>query len=75
MLGQPFLDGLRLVEATAVADGPCYLLTIIPAPYCKKHGKRPDIVAFAGDVTAAAIGAIADMVIVLGRRTLLTSGF
>src|SRR4029079_16641340 len=25
---------------------PCYLLTIIPAPYFKKHGGRPGIVAF-----------------------------
>src|SRR5580765_4240703 len=54
---------------------PCYLLTIIPAPYFKKHGKRPGIVAFVDGVTAAAIGAIAGAVIVLGRRTLLTNGF
>jgi chromate transporter len=41
---------------------PCYLLTIIPAPYFKKHGKRPAIVAFVDGVTAAAIGAIAGAV-------------
>jgi chromate transporter len=50
---------------------PCYLLTIIPAPYFKKHGKRPGIVAFVDGVTAAAIGAIAGAVIVLGRRQIL----
>ena len=50
---------------------PCYLLTIIPAPYFKKHGKRPGIVAFVDGVTAAAVGAIAGAVVVLGRRTLL----
>lgn len=49
---------------------PCYLLTIIPAPYFKKHGKRPGIVAFVDGVTAAAVGAIAGAVLVLGRRTI-----
>ena len=53
---------------------PCYLLTIIPAPYFKKHGKRPGIVAFVDGVTAAAVGAIAGAVVVLGRRTLLDGG-
>lgn len=37
---------------------PCYLLTIIPAPDFKQHGKRPGIVAFVDGVTAAAIGAL-----------------
>jgi chromate transporter len=54
---------------------PCYLFTIIPAPYFKKHGKRPGIVAFVDGVTAAAVGAIAGAVIVLGRRTLFAEGF
>lgn len=49
---------------------PCYLLTILPAPYFKKHGKRPGIVSFVNGVTAAAVGAIAGAVVVLGRRTL-----
>jgi chromate transporter len=49
---------------------PCYLLTILPAPYFKKHGKRPGIVAFVDGVTAAAIGAIAGACVVLGRRTI-----
>lgn len=38
---------------------PCYLFTILPAPYFKKHGKRPGIVAFVDGVTAAAVDAIA----------------
>lgn len=58
----------------AVAAGatflPCYLLTILPAPYFKKHGKRPAIVAFVDGVTAAAIGAIAGAVIVIGQRSI-----
>lgn len=54
---------------------PCYLLTIIPAPYFKKHGKRPGIVAFVDGVTAAAVGAIAGAVLVLGRRTIFADGW
>jgi chromate transporter len=54
---------------------PCYFLTILPAPYFKKHGKRPGIVVFVNGVTAAAIGAIAGAVLVLGRRTLFEDGW
>lgn len=50
---------------------PCYLFTIIPAPYFKKYGGRPDIAAFVNGVTAAAIGAITGAVIVLGRRSII----
>jgi chromate transporter len=50
---------------------PCYLLTIIPAPYFRKHGKRPGIVAFVDGCTAAAIGTIAGAVVVLGRRSIV----
>jgi chromate transporter len=50
---------------------PCYLFTVIPAPYFKKYGKRPGIVAFVDGVTAAAIGAITGAVIVLARRSLI----
>lgn len=47
---------------------PCYLFTILPAPYFKKYGKHPGIKAFIDGVTAAAIGAIAGAVCVLARR-------
>ena len=50
---------------------PCYLFTILPAPYMKKYGKRPSIVAFVDGVTAAAIGAIAGAVVVLARRSIV----
>lgn len=50
---------------------PCYLFTIIPAPYFKKYGKRPAIVAFVDGVTAAAVGAITGSVIVLARRSIV----
>jgi chromate transporter len=49
---------------------PCYIFTVIPAPYFKKYGKHPAIKAFVDGVTAAAIGAIAGAVFVLGKRTL-----
>ncbi len=49
---------------------PCYLFTVIPAPYFKKYGKHPAIRAFVDGVTAAAIGAIAGAVLVFGKRTL-----
>ncbi len=49
---------------------PCYLFTILPAPYFKKHGKRPAIVAFVDGVTAAAIGAISGAVVVIGQRAI-----
>lgn len=50
---------------------PCYLLTVGPAPYFKKHGKRPGLVAFIDGVTAAAVGAITGSVVVLAKRSLI----
>ncbi|WP_047197790.1 chromate transporter [Caldimonas brevitalea] len=58
------------VVAAVATFLPCYLLTVLPAPYFKKHGKRPAIVAFVDGVTAAAVGAIAGAVIVLGQRSI-----
>ncbi|MEA5464837.1 chromate transporter [Leptothoe sp. PORK10 BA2] len=59
------------VVATLATFLPCYLFTIIPAPYFKKHGKQPAVAAFVEGVTVAAIGAITGAVIVLGRRSLV----
>ncbi len=53
---------------------PCYLFTVLPAPYFRKYGKHPGIKAFVDGVTAAAIGAISGAVIVLGKRS-LTDGW
>ncbi|MBU6484248.1 MAG: chromate transporter [Betaproteobacteria bacterium] len=50
---------------------PCYLFTVIPAPYFKKYGKLPALIAFVDGVTAAAIGAISGAVIVLARRSII----
>ena len=57
--------------AAAATFLPCYLFTIIPAPYFRKHGKRPAIVAFVDGVTAAAIGTITGAAVVLGRRSIV----
>lgn len=71
-----FLTGLAGASVAALATFlPCYLLTIIPAPYFRKHGKRPGIVAFVDGVTAAAVGAIAGACVVLGRRTIFERGW
>jgi chromate transporter len=50
---------------------PCYLFTIIPAPYFRKYGKKPGLVAFIDGVTAAAIGTITGAVVVLGKRSIV----
>jgi len=50
---------------------PCYLFTILPAPYFKKYGKLPGILAFVDGVTAAAVGAITGAVIVLAKRSIV----
>ena len=50
---------------------PCYLFTIIPAPYFRKHGKKPAVIAFVDGCTAAAIGTITGAVVVLGKRSII----
>jgi chromate transporter len=57
--------------ASAATFLPAYVLTILPAPYFKKYGQVPSIAAFVDGVTAAAIGAIAGAVIVLGKRSIV----
>ena len=50
---------------------PCYLFTILSAPYFKRYGKLPGMVAFVDGITAAAIGAITGSVIVITRRSIV----
>jgi chromate transporter len=50
---------------------PCYLFTVIPAPYFKRYGKLPGVVAFVDGITAAAVGAIAGSVVIIAKRTLV----
>ncbi|TAM16884.1 MAG: chromate transporter, partial [Pandoraea sp.] len=50
---------------------PCYLFTVLPAPYFKKYGKLPAVRAFVDGITAAAVGAITGSVIVIARRSIV----
>ncbi len=49
---------------------PCYLFTILPAPYFHKYGKHPSIKAFVDGITAAVVGALTGAVIVIAVRTI-----
>jgi chromate transporter len=49
---------------------PCYLFTVLPAPYFHKYSKHPSVKAFVDGITAAVIGALAGAVIVIAIRTI-----
>lgn len=49
---------------------PCYLFTVVPAPYFRRLSRNASIKAFVDGVSAAATGAIAGAGFVLGRRAL-----
>jgi chromate transporter len=60
--------------ATVAAIGifvPVYVLTIVPAPWFKRHRDNPQLAAFADGATAAASGAIAGAVVVLAERAIV----
>ncbi|MES2258315.1 MAG: chromate transporter [Pseudomonadota bacterium] len=66
------IAGLSGATVAALATFiPCYLFTVIPAPYFKKYGKVPGVLAFVDGITAAAIGAITGSVIVIARRSIV----
>ncbi len=50
---------------------PCYLFTIIPAPYFKKIAKNVSIKAFVDGITAAVIGALVGAVVVIALRSIV----
>lgn len=50
---------------------PCYLFTVIPAPYFKKIAKNKSIKAFVDGITAAVIGALVGAVIVIAIRSIV----
>ena len=50
---------------------PCYLFTVIPAPYFKKISKNKSIKAFVDGITAGVIGALVGAVIVIAIRTIV----
>ena len=59
--------------ATLAAIGiflPVYIFTIVPAPWFKRHRGNAQLKAFVQGATAAATGAIAGAVVVLGLRSI-----
>lgn len=59
------------VVASAATFLPCYLFTIIPAPYFKKIAKNASIKAFVDGITAAVIGALAGAVVVIAAKSII----
>ncbi len=49
---------------------PCYLFTVIPAPYFHRFAKNISIKAFVDGITAAVVGALAGSVIVIGIKSI-----
>jgi chromate transporter len=49
---------------------PCYLFTVLPAPYFRRFARNATLKAFVDGVTVAATGAIAGAAYVLGRRAI-----
>lgn len=49
---------------------PCYLFTVIPAPYFKKYGHNKSIKAFVEGITAAVIGALVGAVVIIATRSI-----
>jgi chromate transporter len=50
---------------------PCYLFTVIPAPYFRKFAKNKSIKAFVDGITASVIGALVGAVIVIASRSII----
>ena len=63
--------GAGAVVAALATFVPCYLFTVIPAPYFRKLAKNEQVKAFVDGVTAAATGAIAGAAFVLAKRALV----
>jgi chromate transporter len=70
-IGHLVAGPLGACVAALATFGPCFLFTVIPAPYFRRFSKNASIKAFVDGVTAAATGAIAGAAFVLGRRALV----
>ena len=62
---------LGAIVAAIGVFAPVYFVTVLAAPHFHRFAESPRIKAFVDGVTAAATGAIAGAVIVLGRRALV----
>lgn len=64
----------RLPGAIAASVGvflPVYLFVVILLPYFERYGKNPQVAAFVQGVSAAAVGAIAGAVFLLGQNAII----
>jgi chromate transporter len=60
------VNGLSGAVVAALATFlPCYLFTIIPAPYFKKYGNNPAVKSFVEGITATVVGALAGATIII----------
>jgi chromate transporter len=59
------------VVAAAGVFLPCYVFTILPAPYFKKIAKNTSIKAFVDGITAAVVGALVGSVFVIATRSIV----
>ncbi|HEX8015624.1 MAG TPA: chromate transporter, partial [Flavobacterium sp.] len=50
---------------------PCYLFTVIPAPYFHKIAKNESIKNFVTGITAAVIGALVGAVVIIASRSIV----
>jgi chromate transporter len=50
---------------------PCYLFTVLPAPYFKKIAKNTSIKSFVEGITAAVVGALFGAVIIIAIRSII----
>ncbi|MBC7720627.1 MAG: chromate transporter [Pedobacter sp.] len=65
------IDGFAGAAVAALATFlPCYLFTVLPAPYFKKIAKNTSIKAFVDGITAAVIGALVGSVVVIAMKSI-----
>lgn len=50
---------------------PCFVFTVLPAPYFKKISKNESIKAFVDGITASVVGALVGSVFVIGSRSIV----
>lgn len=50
---------------------PCYLFTVLPAPYFQKIAKNESIKAFVDGITTAVVGALVGAIFVIGQRSIV----
>lgn len=66
-----FVAGFPGASVAALATFlPCYLFTVIPAPYFKKIAKNEKVKAFVDGITAGVVGALLGAVIVIALKSI-----